>query len=193
VSLNVTGHELADPEFATRFLSEMARHGVLPSQVEVEVTEGVVMGDLDSCPVRQLARLQAAGVQVALDDFGTGFASLTHLRSVPIAALKIDRSFVTQVCCSQRDAAIIDGIAMIGQALGLTIVVEGVESAAQAAKVRELGCDTMQGYLGGRPQDGAATEQLIRSWPGQQHRIDALIQDAGTSSRLRAHRAARHR
>ena len=103
---------------------------------------------------RLLGELHDLGVTVALDDFGTGYSSLSHLHRLPIDRVKIDRSFVARLSDDEGAAAIVSGVVGLSESLGLGVVAEGVETAAQLAFLRELGCDAAQGYLLGRPQPG---------------------------------------
>ena len=98
-----------------------------------------------------LRSLAARGVSIALDDFGTGFASLTHLKSLPIARVKIDRSFIGNIVADRESRSIVDGIVRLSHSLGKSVVVEGVEDEAQLATVRDLNSDIAQGYLFSRP------------------------------------------
>ena len=101
--------------------------------------------------IRMLGNLRAAGMSIAIDDFGTGYSSLAYLTRFPLAALKIDRSFVKDVLSDQADATIVRTIVDMAKQLGLKVVGEGVETSAQAAFLRELGCEQAQGYLFAKP------------------------------------------
>ena len=112
-------------------------------------------------PAASMRELQALGVKILLDDFGTGYSSLSHLQRFPIDALKIDRSFVMHLGEGNEDGAIVHAIAAMASALGLEVVAEGVETAAQAAEVHALGCGWAQGYHFARPAPAAEIEALI--------------------------------
>lgn len=109
------------------------------------------MLDIDQAS-EQLHELQAAGVLVHLDDFGTGYSSLAMLRRLPVSTLKIDQSIVGRIDSDQADAELISGVISAAHILGLTVIAEGVERPSQLERLRSLGCDSVQGYLIGRPQ-----------------------------------------
>ncbi len=150
MAVNVSGRELAEPDFAGRVLRRLARAGLPPDHLTVEVTESAVVPNIDGV-VPQLDLLRSEGVGVALDDFGTGYSSLTHLRSLPVDTVKIDRSFVERVVVDGPDRRIVAAVAELAAGLGLDTVAEGIETPAQHEVVRQLGCRHGQGYLYGRP------------------------------------------
>ncbi len=152
VAVNVSEHSLRRGDFATHLLRALARAGVAPTQLELEIVETVLVDQRTPELVAGFARLRAAGLRIMLDDFGTGFASLSHLRDLPIDGLKIEKSFVLGLQADARNAPILRAIVMLAQALGLRTVAEGVESAEAADLLRELGFETAQGYHFGRPQ-----------------------------------------
>ena len=125
-------------------------YNLQPSDLELEITETIAL-NLDRATIDPLATLVKRGVRVALDDFGTGFASLTTLKHVPFTRLKIDRSFVADICVNEHSAAVIDGITSIARRLSIEVICEGVETPEQHATLRALGCDAAQGYLFGGP------------------------------------------
>ncbi len=155
MAVNVSGRELAEPDFAGTVLRRLDRAGLAPSRLTVEVTESAVVPWLDGV-VPQLETLRLEGVEVALDDFGTGYSSLTHLRALPVDVVKIDRSFVDRVVVDGPDRRIVAAVAELVQGLGLSTVAEGIETRAQHEVVRLLGCRYGQGYLYGRPAPGLA-------------------------------------
>ena len=123
----------------------------LPADLlELEITEGVLARDVDNTRVA-LATLRQLGVRIAIDDFGTGYSSLAYLKRFPVDVLKIDQSFVRDMLVDKSDAAIIEAIVKLGQALGLELVAEGVETREQADALLAYGCQIMQGYLYSRP------------------------------------------
>ncbi len=150
MAVNVSGRELAEPDFAARVLRRLARVGLAPDRLTVEVTENAVVPYLDGV-VPQLAELRREGVRVALDDFGTGYSSLTHLRVLPVDTVKIDRSFVERVVTDGPDRRIVAAVTGLVDGLGLATVAEGIETRAQHDVVTALGCRYGQGYLYGRP------------------------------------------
>ena len=150
VALNVSARQLLAEDVAGQIADATARYAVDPGQIEIELTESVLMAQPDEA-AKSLAALKALGVNVAIDDFGTGYSSLAYLRRLPIDVLKIDRSFVTEAELDANGLAIIRTILALGQTLNLTVVAEGVETESQARLLRELGCDLLQGYLFARP------------------------------------------
>lgn len=157
LGVNFTSLQLAEPGAARRVLDRLAHHGVAPGMLCVEVTETVMLDRGAEAVVQTLHELSAAGIKLALDDFGTGFASLIHLRRLPIDTIKIDRSFIAGLSEDDRGAAaIIHAIVSLGHDLGKSVVAEGVETEAQASALRALGCRRGQGYLYGMPRAAAA-------------------------------------
>lgn len=159
VGVNVSARQLDQPGFVDEVAAVLAETGIRPAQLRLELTETDLMRSAD--PVGIIERLKELGVRVILDDFGTGWSSLSHLRRFPVDGLKIDRSFVADVDTDRRSAQIVEAIVAMARALDLTVVAEGVENPRQLARVAELGCDMVQGFLLGRP---AAPEALRRDW-----------------------------
>jgi diguanylate cyclase len=150
MSVNVSGHQLARPELVDEISELLEKTGVEPSRLAVEVTETALMTDLKT-PVDELRRLRELGVRVMLDDFGTGFSSLTYLRQLPLDAIKLDRSFVSQLDHSAADRQIVGAVIQLSKAMGMSAIAEGVETEAQLTCLRELGCHFAQGYYFARP------------------------------------------
>lgn len=147
------------------FLMEtIRRYGVSPNQLELEVTETALL----KSPKRasdQLARLGMAGFRIAIDDFGTGYSSLVNLHSLPVHKLKIDKSFVERILDTDTDRAIVDSTHVIARKLGLETMAEGVETEAQWQALKDLGCDSFQGYLFGKPMPAGDLAELLRGGP----------------------------
>ena len=142
-----------------RLLDEYQLH---PAQLELEVTEGTLMQDLEqSC--EKLRQLRKLGVRVAIDDFGTGYSSLAYLRHFELDTLKIDRLFIANMLDSPRDAAVVSTIIDLGRNLNLEVVAEGVETRAQLDWLVENGCDVMQGFL----VSPALSAEQARAFPTQ--------------------------
>lgn len=148
VAVNVSGLQLRQPDFAAGVRRALGRAGVLPSALELELTEGALI-DSGAHTSSALAELAAMGVSLAVDDFGTGYASLRYLRDLPVHKLKIDQTFVRNVAADPRDAAIVAGIVSMARTLGLTTTAEGVQTEAQYRRLRDVGCDEGQGWLFG--------------------------------------------
>jgi len=149
-ALNVSVRDLHTGEIADRIADRLARYAVPPHQLQLEITEGALMAD----PRRVLAtiaRLDRIGVKIALDDFGTGYSSLQHLRRLPLAEVKVDRSFVLGMALDGDDAAIVRSIIDLSRALGLRVVAEGVEDEPTWRLLHAAGCHVAQGWFYARP------------------------------------------
>ena len=144
--------------------------GLDPAALDLELTEGILMQDLESV-AGDLHRLLDLGVTVAIDDFGTGYSSLNYIKRLPINRLKIDQSFVRGLCTDPNDAAIIRAIITLGHSLDLSVLAEGVETEEQLSRLRAEGCDDAQGYFIGRPMPAAEFRKLV-------HRDGALLKTA---------------
>jgi len=150
ICVNVSRTQLMGPHLAASVASCLAKHGVDPHSLELELSErGVLCGNQDV--IAQLAGLKRLGVRLSLDDFGTGDSALVYLRELPIDVIKIDQSYVQAVNDNGRDAAIVSAIVALGRQMGLKVVAEGVETAEQLAAVERLGCDEYQGFLVSKP------------------------------------------
>ena len=160
VSINLSARQLRHEGLIDVVSTQMQRHGVLPGQLELELTESMVMDKAEN-NLRQLHDLRALGVGLAIDDFGTGYSSLAYLNRFPITKLKIDRSFVHDMLGDPTDCAITMAIIGLGHTLGLQVVAEGVELAGEAALLQSAGCDELQGYLFGRPMPADALSVWI--------------------------------
>ncbi|HWH32437.1 MAG TPA: bifunctional diguanylate cyclase/phosphodiesterase [Egibacteraceae bacterium] len=148
MSVNVSARQLRDPSFVLHVQRALARTGVAPSALTLEITERVLLEEARE-ELASLEALRLLGVQIAVDDFGTRYASLAYLKRLPVNGLKIDRTFVSGVAHDTHDAAIVAAIVTLGHTLGMRVTAEGVETAEQLAAVQALGCDLAQGfYLG---------------------------------------------
>jgi diguanylate cyclase (GGDEF)-like protein len=150
MSANVSPRQFRSGELVSRVARELERCGLSPETLELEVTESVLM-DREGRTREQLFALKDLGVTLAIDDFGTGYSSLSYLRRFPVDVLKIDRSFVNDLGKDPDADALVQAIAGMAHALKLSVVAEGVETAAQAAILCGLGCEAAQGWLYGRP------------------------------------------
>jgi len=159
ISVNVSPRQFEAGDLVDQVRDALARHGVAPSLLELEVTESLLHGDVTAVSA-QLAALRAMGVTIAMDDFGTGYSSMALLRTLPIDVIKIDRAFVRDLEVDQNAVAIARTIVTLARSLGLGLIAEGVETPGQADILRALGCDELQGYLFGRPMPAAEFELL---------------------------------
>jgi diguanylate cyclase (GGDEF)-like protein len=160
VSVNLSASAAARPELCDHFAAALAEHGLEPAHLAVEITETALL-ELSASTVAAFSRLARRGVRIALDDFGTGYSSLSHLRHLALDALKIDRSFVHRLVEDGTDRAIVGSVLALAHSLGLCVVAEGVETAAQRDVLHGLGCDHAQGWLFGRPVPAEAVEPLL--------------------------------
>jgi len=161
-ALNVSAHELSQGDaYVAQLADALAANQVPGSCLELEVTERALMSQLEP-NVETLRKIGRLGVRIAVDDFGTGYSSLSYLRRLPIDKLKIDRSFLPELEASPHDATIVQTVAAMARALGLRVAAEGVESEAQLARLRGLGCDEWQGHHFSASVDAAGFENLLR-------------------------------
>ncbi|BCT91944.1 bifunctional diguanylate cyclase/phosphodiesterase [Lysobacter helvus] len=153
ITLNVSPRLFQHNDFDRRLLDLVAENGFDPAALRLEVTEGTLLGDPEAM-VATLHRLREAGVEAALDDFGTGYSSLGHVHRFPLRMIKIDQSFVAPFANgeSPRSSAVIEAILALGNALGVEIVAEGIETAAQHDVLKRMGCTYGQGYRFAAPQ-----------------------------------------
>ena len=170
VAVNLASTHLREeglPGLVTRALS---MHGVPASSLEIEVTESILLADPETS-VRIAQELAALGVNLSIDDFGTGYSSMGYLKKLPIAALKIDRSFVRDLETDPDDEAIVSAIIALAHSLKLKVVAEGVETAAQLAFLQSVKCDEYQGFLTSRPVSAQEFELLL----GRRARFEPLF------------------
>ncbi|WP_395946033.1 putative bifunctional diguanylate cyclase/phosphodiesterase [Brevundimonas sp.] len=161
VGINASSADFQGGRLHEAIREAFAREDVSLEHVILEVTESVYMGQDGDGVARELQTMRANGLRVALDDFGTGFASLTHLLSVPVDIIKIDKSFVARMEPDSRGAAIVEGLLTIAAKLGIRVVAEGVETQAQAEQLRRFGCTLGQGYLYSKAVDRKAVTRLL--------------------------------
>jgi EAL domain-containing protein (putative c-di-GMP-specific phosphodiesterase class I) len=150
VAVNVSAVELREDDFVDYVLSVLDETGLDPRLLELELTETVLMKDID-VTATVLQELREHGMRVSVDDFGTGYSSLSYLHRFPIDSLKIDRSFVSEIRVEAGGSAIVAAIISMARSLRLRVVAEGVETAAQLAFLQALACDEAQGFYFSRP------------------------------------------
>ena len=161
VAVNLSAAQLDDPGFYDHLQSCLRQHDLQPQQLELELTESILMKQVDPT-IELLNRLDRLGVHLSIDDFGTGYSSLSYLKRFPLDTLKIDQSFVRDLCSDQDDAVICRTIISMANNLNLTVTAEGVEAPDQLAKLAEFGCDLYQGYLFSRPLPATEITHLCR-------------------------------
>ncbi len=155
LSINVSARQFKHPQFVTQTLQAIQRAGVRPDRLVLELTESVILDDLEFV-VQRMQELRAVGIRFSLDDFGTGYSSLAYLKRLPLQQIKIDQGFVRDMLTDSGSQAIVRAILAISKALNVEVVAEGVETEAQREFLLANGCDLLQGYLFGRPQPMAA-------------------------------------
>ena len=161
IAVNLSALQFCNAGLVASVASALARHGLPANSLTLEITETTAMSDADAS-MTVLQQLSDMGVDLSIDDFGTGYSSLMYLKRLPANELKIDRGFVRDLEQDSDDAAIVSAIVALGQALGLRIVAEGVETDMQQNFLTRLGCDSLQGYLLGQPQPAQAFMATIR-------------------------------
>ncbi len=171
VSLNVSPRQFHQADFVDRVLAALERSGAQARLLVFEVTEGLLLENLERTIPRMQA-LAARGIRFSIDDFGTGYSSLAYLKRLPLHELKIDRSFIQDTPGDPGDTAIVEMILSMARHLGLKVVAEGVETRAQADFLAAHGCDAMQGYLYARPVS-------VTQWLDQPHRSNSLFATLG--------------
>jgi diguanylate cyclase (GGDEF)-like protein len=150
--VNVSVRQLIQSDFALTLQQALRDSGLPASRLTLEITESLLLVQ-DAATESRLRQLRQLGVKIAIDDFGTGYSSLAYLQRLPFDCLKIDQSFVRNLSKSAQDAAIVTAVLRMAEGLGVEAVAEGVETEAEAARLRELGCTRAQGYLYGKPQE----------------------------------------
>ncbi len=162
LAVNLSPIQLRSPGIDARILAILARYGMDPRQLQLEVTESAMLA-MDAGVEQGLLRLREAGAQLVLDDFGTGYSSLSHLHKLAIDRVKIDQSFVRDLGSSQDARAIIQAVLGIGQSLGIGVTAEGVEDETQQLFLRAFGCHEFQGYLFSRPLPAADAAAFLEA------------------------------
>jgi EAL domain-containing protein (putative c-di-GMP-specific phosphodiesterase class I) len=159
VSVNVTAYDVSRPQFAAEVAAAVEASGVEPDRLILELTEQAVLESFDVA-VQVLREVCETGVCLSLDDFGTGYSSLLRLRDLPFTEIKVDRAFLSGVPTNQDNLEIVRSVAQLGHRLGLNVVAEGIETAAQARGARAAGCHAAQGFLWGMPMDAEDLDPL---------------------------------
>jgi PAS domain S-box-containing protein/diguanylate cyclase (GGDEF)-like protein len=166
LAVNVSPMQFMRPDFTHTITEALALTQFSPALLELEITEGIFIRDLNLAVVR-IRELQRLGLSIALDDFGTGYSSLSYLQRMPIDAVKLDRSFVSQLTTDAATVTMVRSVLAMAEALNLRVVTEGVETEEQLDILRELGCDEAQGYLLGRPESAEMALRRVLDSPLQ--------------------------
>jgi diguanylate cyclase len=163
VAVNLSAQQLRQKELPDTVYAALAASGLDPQDLELELTETVVMQEAESS-IRTLRRLSERGVSIAVDDFGTGYSSLSYLRRLPLRRLKIDRSFVRDIVVSRENAEIVRAIVSLAASLDLRVIAEGVETCEQLDALAHLGCEHFQGFYCCAPVAAAQLHARIAAW-----------------------------
>ena len=166
VTVNLSVRQLQDESLAIDVESALKESGLPASQLVLEMTESVIMHE-SATARKRLLELKQLGVRIAIDDFGTGYSSLSHLQQFPVDILKIDQSFLQRMHQDTQDTALVRTIIALAKLLSLRTIAEGVEDTFQQQQLRELGCDSMQGFLFGRPMAPDEIDELLAKEPAQ--------------------------
>ena len=159
IAINISGKQIVRPEFVDSVLEILQQFGMMPGDIEVEVTEHAFLDTSTDIARENLKRLDEAGVKSALDDFGIGYSSLSHLKDLPISRLKIDRSFTDACDHDSRTLTIVKALIDLARDLGISVTAEGIEKLTHQTWMKHLGCDSAQGYLFARPM---SAEDFLR-------------------------------
>jgi EAL domain-containing protein (putative c-di-GMP-specific phosphodiesterase class I) len=160
VAINVSGAQFRDGQLPAKVARALDANGLSGPELEIEVTESTLIDDVESAAAT-LAALKQRGVLIALDDFGTGYSSLSYLHRLPIDKLKIDRSFIHDLSTGASDSSVPRAIVGLGRSLGLSVIAEGVETQEQLQLLRDLACESYQGFLFSRPVPAEEVERLL--------------------------------
>jgi diguanylate cyclase (GGDEF)-like protein/PAS domain S-box-containing protein len=161
ISVNISNKQFAQHDFVEKLQSISQDVGISPATLKLEITESAVMVDPISV-AQKLKQIKALGIDLMMDDFGTGYSSLNYLRTFPLDTLKVDQSFVNQMCC-EDGFEIVKTIINLAHNLKMQVVAEGVENEEQVSRLRDLGCEYAQGYFFSRPLDRSDTEEFIKA------------------------------
>jgi predicted signal transduction protein with EAL and GGDEF domain len=164
IGVNLSPSQLQSGNLASSVAQALARTGLSPTSLELEVTEDILLHDEQSA-LNTFLKIQALGVRLVFDDFGTGFASLSYLKKFPLDGLKIDRSFVLGLLTNADDAAIVSSTIGLSKQLGLSVIAEGIEDRATADFLIRMGCEEGQGYFFGRPMPANEFEAKFLTAP----------------------------
>lgn len=179
LSVNLSARDLYESDLLAFVGETLMDHGLQSDAIDIEVTEHVLLNDT---AVRNLANLRALGIRVLIDDFGIGYSSLEYLKRLPVSAIKIDKSFITDVTRNTYDQAIVKAITTLGQSLRVPVIVEGIESESQIEFVESLGCDQAQGYAFSRPLRLEEFLDLLPTRVPEKGRVVSLFRAATTAS-----------
>jgi diguanylate cyclase (GGDEF)-like protein/PAS domain S-box-containing protein len=162
VAVNLSSLQIRQADLVERVLEVLKETGLPPTSLELEITESALLQN-DGHTLRVLSELKDAGIRLHMDDFGTGYSSLSYLTHFPIDVVKIDRSFITSLDTDAKHAELVNAILTMAQAMGMSVIAEGIESESQLDRLRELSCGYGQGFFFSKPVDAASVEELLRA------------------------------
>jgi EAL domain-containing protein (putative c-di-GMP-specific phosphodiesterase class I) len=165
LSVNVSARQFQSPDLVETVAAVLKRTGYDPTHLKLELTESMMMQDVERT-IQRLHQLKALAIQLSIDDFGTGYSSLAYLRQFPISVLKVDKSFIHRLGMDPQDDAIARSIVTLASDLGMQVVAEGIETAEQLEFLRALTCEYGQGYYFSRPLPAAQAEAFVTSTTG---------------------------
>ena len=163
IAVNVSAKQFHQPDFVEQVQHVLVESDAPPSRLKLELTESAVLGNIDAT-IAKMQQIKSLGVRFSMDDFGTGYSSLQYLKRLPLAQIKIDKSFVLDITNNPDDAAIVQTIIAMSKALGLNVIAEGVETDAQRAFLDQHGCHAFQGYLFSKPLPVEEFEARLSGW-----------------------------
>jgi diguanylate cyclase (GGDEF)-like protein len=160
VAINISAHQVRQIDLKEKLCRVLDNNKLPYELIELELTESALIDDIGRC-TEKLGALKDLGIQLAIDDFGTGFASFRHLQQLPLQVLKIDKSFIDDICSSEKSYSIVQAMIVMAHALEMGVVAEGVETIAQATLLQTLACDNLQGYYFWKPMPAKNIDQLL--------------------------------
>ncbi len=181
MAVNLSPQQFRRPDVARTIAGVLAQGGLTPQALELEITESSLMAPGAEIEAT-LTALKELGVKLAIDDFGTGYSSLAYLKRFPVDKLKVDQSFVRDIPGDAKGMEICAVVVNLGKALGLEVLAEGVETEIQLAHLRKLGCDSVQGYLLGRPMPAAEMAAQLRGNAAALRRLQLIVAAAGAGA-----------
>jgi len=158
--VNLSARQFSIPDLDKQILAHVQNAGIKPEDIDIEITESIVMDDINSASII-LGKLRDAGFTISLDDFGTGHSSFAYLKKFPINTLKIDKIFVDEITTQEEDRQIISAMISMSHSLGMNVVAEGVEDSDQLCILKKEGCDIIQGFVFSKPIPFEAVEPYI--------------------------------
>lgn len=174
VSFNLSSHDIGSPQHILKLISTVLNSGIAPQRLTFEITETAILQNMEKAN-ESLRLLKNLGAQIALDDFGTGHSSLSHVHTLPIDRIKVDRSFVAKIEGNQTSRAVVQTIIDLCRNLQIDCIVEGVETEQQLGVLQEMGCRKFQGYLFGRPSEAETVVERLQSTSKTDKRLREAI------------------